>query len=349
MTHSKLEYIWIGGEGELRSKTKVVHKKVSTLDDVPSWNFDGSSTKQATGDDSEVFLKPVKISPDPFRDCESDYLVLCECYLPDGETPHETNNRYKANQVFQKCGDVGLRYGLEMEMGLLDLNTGKPLGMPSGFQVYPRSQGPYYCSVGANNAHARVFLEKALDNALKAGLNITGFNCEVLCGQAEIQVDGMGIDAADQHTLLRYISHRTGEQVGCLVTFEPKYFYDPEYAGDANSSGLHMNFSYYKMMNEPEEYKKAIERLSCKHKEFILISGKGNEKRLCGALETSNIDDFSSGVADRGSSIRIPRETDKNKKGYIEDRRPASSACPYQITSFHANVCILESSSCVSS
>lgn len=53
------EYVWIGGTGaDLRSKTKTLTKKPSKLEDLPVWNFDGSSTGQAPGNDSEVFLVP---------------------------------------------------------------------------------------------------------------------------------------------------------------------------------------------------------------------------------------------------------------------------------------------------
>ena len=41
---------------------------------------------------------------------------------------------------------------------------------------------------------------------------------------------------------------------------------------------------------------------------------------------------FSFGVANRTASIRIPRETDKNRYGYIEDRRPSGSANMYVVT-----------------
>lgn len=43
----------------------------------PIWNFDGSSTGQAPGDDSEVMLKPQAIYPDPFRGGDN-ILVICE-------------------------------------------------------------------------------------------------------------------------------------------------------------------------------------------------------------------------------------------------------------------------------
>jgi hypothetical protein len=42
------EYIWIGGENELRSKTRVF-TNYNKDDGFPDWDYDGSSTKQADG------------------------------------------------------------------------------------------------------------------------------------------------------------------------------------------------------------------------------------------------------------------------------------------------------------
>ena len=54
------------------------------------WSFDGSSTQQAEGNDSDCLLKPVAIFPDPDR--SNGYLVMTEVLNADG-SPHETNAR----------------------------------------------------------------------------------------------------------------------------------------------------------------------------------------------------------------------------------------------------------------
>ena len=87
-----------------------------------------------------------------------------------------------------------------------------------------------------------------------------------------------------------------------------------------------------------------IAKMEKKHKEHIAVYGADNEKRLTGRHETGHIDAFSSGVANRGASIRIPRQCAKDGFGYFEDRRPASNigtfshmnsanfTDPYQVT-----------------
>ncbi|HEY8029160.1 MAG TPA: glutamine synthetase beta-grasp domain-containing protein, partial [Gaiellaceae bacterium] len=94
MTKFKLEYIWLDGyepTPNLRSKTKIVaFAGTPTLDELPLWNFDGSSTRQAEGSSSDCFLQPVAAFPDPAR--ENALLVMCEVLLPDG-TLHPSNSR----------------------------------------------------------------------------------------------------------------------------------------------------------------------------------------------------------------------------------------------------------------
>ena len=75
---------------------------------------------------------------------------------------------------------------------------------------------------------------------------------------------------------------------------------------------------------------------------YFLISGKDNERRLTGLHETSSIHDFSAGVANRGCSIRIPRDCAEKKCGYLEDRRPSSNCDPYQVTDVLVKTCCLD-------
>ena len=79
-----VEYIWLGGGSgqyfsgfDLRSKTKTLDFVPTSPDDLPVWNYDGSSTEQAPGSDSEVLIKPVAMFEDPFRGAPHK-LVMCE-------------------------------------------------------------------------------------------------------------------------------------------------------------------------------------------------------------------------------------------------------------------------------
>lgn len=80
----------------------------------------------------------------------------------------------------------------------------------------------------------------------------------------------------------------------------------------------------------------AIEKLAKRHDYHIRMYdpnlGADNKRRLTGLHETSDIHTFSSGVAHRGASIRIPRQCAEDGKGYMEDRRPSSNCDPYSVT-----------------
>ena len=98
----KAEYIWTDGTEptpSLRSKTKVLPDGTT---DFPIWGFDGSSTNQAPGDNSDCVLKPVYTCPDPISGGDN-VLVMCEVFNCDG-TVHATNHRAKLRELSEKFG-----------------------------------------------------------------------------------------------------------------------------------------------------------------------------------------------------------------------------------------------------
>ena len=91
---------------------------VKSVEELPDWNYDGSSTGQAPGSDSEVIIKPRRIFPDPFRGGDN-IIVICDTYTPQG-VPLPTNHRAIAAEIFKHQPELEPWYGLEQVPTLSD-------------------------------------------------------------------------------------------------------------------------------------------------------------------------------------------------------------------------------------
>jgi len=320
----KLEYLWLDGctPTQIRSKTKVV-KEFGTKEEAPVWGFDGSSTQQAEGSDSDCVLKPVRVYPNPLDTNSS--IVLCEVWNVD-DTPHETNTRRKLEETLvDLCYDIDEWVGFEQEYTLYDLDTSKPLGWPDIGE--PPPQGDYYCgrNVGEN------IMKKHMNACIQAGISICGTNAEVMLGQWEYQIGAGGsIHMSDDLWVARWLMERICEHYHLSVSLHPKPI-----VGDWNGAGCHTNFSTSEMREEMggmAEILNACLKLKDTHREHIKVYGQDNEQRLTGEYETCSIDEFQYGVSDRGASIRIPWQVEKDGCGYLEDRRPSSNCDPYIVS-----------------
>merc|ERR1711964_228839 len=315
--------------GELRSKTKTLtgRSKVMSLKELPIWNYDGSSTGQAPTESSEVLIKPVRMCPDPFRR-GNNIIVFCETLNTDEQPLKPFNQRADAKKLFDMKLEMVPWFGIEQEYTLFQPDGETPLGFPK--VGAPPEQGQYYCSAGTGNAFGRMIADCHYRCCLYAGIQISGINAEVMPGQWEYQVGPcVGIDSGDHLWVSRYLMQRVCEDFSVIVSFDPKPI-----SGDWNGAGCHTNYSTEAMRNDGgfEVIIEACEKLREKHIEHQAAYGEGNERRLTGQHETAAYGDFSYGVANRGCSIRIPRETEANNKGYFEDRRPASNMDPYIVT-----------------
>ena len=356
------EYVWIDAFGGLRSKNRAIMFDVTNpehflcandyLSYISKWNFDGSSTGQAPTIDSEVILNPVRCFYDPFVPEDSsvmkgvNLLVLCDTYTETGK-PCSTNTRYPAKQIFDKDPSQKPWYGLEQEFFIIDCKNARPLGFPDPPAV-PRPQGPYYCSVGAENAFGRSLVNEAYRKCAKAGITVSGMNAEVAPGQWEIQVGPVeGIHIGDEIWMLRYILGRVGEQWSELngVTVKIDIGSKPVVNREDswNGSGMHVNFSTEEMRKDGgySTIIDSIKKLESKHQEHLSVYGEDNKHRLTGKNETSDPLKFTYSIGGRGSSVRIPTAVYKQKKGYFEDRRPSSSCDPYTVTSKIFETCCL--------
>jgi glutamine synthetase len=320
MSVYKAEYIWIDGKeptNHLRSKTKVV----PSGQEPPVWGYDGSSTNQAEGHDSDLVLQPVAVYPDPIRGGDNK-LVMNEVFHTD-MTPHVTNTRAALREVAEKYKKHECWFGLEQEYTYFD--GIKPLGWPD--QGFPAPQGGYYCGVGADEVFGREIVEAHLDACIDAGISISGINAEVMPAQWEFQIGPLGpLDVGDQMWVARWLLYRIAEDFGVSATLDPK-----PVKGDWNGAGCHTNFSTKSMREGYDDFDKAIKALEKNHDLHIKNYGDGVERRLTGLHETASYKEFSAGVSNRGASVRIPWQCARDKKGYIEDRRPNANMDPYVV------------------
>lgn len=349
-----LEYIWMDSTNEFRSKTRIsnIDKDKDVMEQLPVWNYDGSSTGQADGTDSEVFLIPSVIFKDPFRQSQnliheksthgkSNYLVWCEM-VDKNMVPLKNSNRTKALDIFKKFKDQEPWFGLEQEYFIIDPKTNLPLG----FDPDPNSnsnskkQGKYYCGVGADRAICRSIPETHLEYCLYAGIKICGLNGEVAPAQWEYQIGPcVGIDVSDHIWVSRYILNRIAETYGYNISYHPKPL---GIDSDWNGSGCHANFSTKSMRDDNgiKHIHTAINRLSKTHSKHMESYGEHNKLRMSGRHETSSYDKFTFGRANRGASVRIPNSVLNDSKGYFEDRRPSSNCDPYLVTSLIMETCM---------
>lgn len=328
----RAEYIWIDGQkptAKMRSKTRIIDGPVKSLEDIPLWGFDGSSTSQASTQHSDLNLKPVFYVPDPVRG-EPNVLVLCEVFLPDG-TPHPSNTRALLRKLAGEYSKEEALFGIEQEYTLYDINGVRPLRWPEA-AGFPAPQGRYYCGVGCDEVYGRGLIEAHTEACLRAGIAIDGTNGEVMPAQWEFQIGPiLAPDIGDHLWMARWLLYRLGEDLGISAKLNPKPI-----GGDWNGAGAHTNFST-KAMREPSEGLEVIDRaclkLSAFHAEHIKehVYGEDNHLRLTGQHETCDISAFRYGVGDRGASVRIPARVAKAECGYLEDRRPAANMDPYRV------------------
>jgi glutamine synthetase len=252
-------------------------------------------------------------------------LVMCDVLMPDQKTPHQSNSRASIPD------DADTWFGFEQEYFFF--KDGAPLGFPSG--GFPAAAGPvlHRRRLQERRLVAREIVEKHIDVCLDAGINIEGINAEVAKGQWEFQIFGKGSkNAADQMWVARYILSRLCEKYGIDIEWRCKPILGPSTprsTGTAPACTRTSRRSSCAKTGGKAYFEKLMAAFAKHMDEHIAVYGPENHLRLTGLHETQSIDKFTYGIADRGSSIRVPHSfINAGYKGYLEDRRPNSAADP---------------------
>ena len=324
-------YIWTDAAGKFRSKVRniLVHNPAEPNLPPPRWNYDGSSTGQATTEESEIDLVPIAC----YKGTTYTY-VLCATYKQNGHPTFENTFHLLSPAIQSWLADTAVRIAFEQEFFIYDARTNQPFMYETWKD---KKQGEFYCSVGTGgNGFIERYVAEVFERGLDLGLRLTGYNLEVAPAQGEIQVDAPAMRAAHDLTMLRYLLWEVLAKYELYPVFDPKPL-GPEW----NGSGLHTNVSTLQTMTPTTGWDKIIrimKQLENKHRVWIPALGSGNEARLTGLHETSSLEKFTWGVGSRAASVRIPNTTHANRYGYFEDRRPAANADPYTIVWHYAQL-----------
>ena len=328
MTKYKLEYIWLDGYTpvpNLRGKTQIKEfDSFPTLEQLPLWGFDGSSTMQAEGHSSDCVLKPVAVYPDGAR--TNGVLVMCEVMMPDGKTPHATNKR--ATILDDRRRLVRLRAGVL-------LLQGRPSARLPRQTAIPRRRAPTTpASATRTSATSPARSSRSISTSASPPASTTKASTP-----RWPRASGNSRSSARAP---RRPPTRCGWPATSCMRLTEKYGIDIEFhckpLGDTdwNGSGMHANFSttYMREVGGKDYFEALMKAFEKNLKDHIAVYGPDNDKRLTGKHETAPWNKFSYGVADRGASIRVPHcFVNNGYKGYLEDRRPNSQGDPYQIAS----------------
>lgn len=112
-----------------------------------------------------------------------------------------------------------------------------PFGWPKDGQ--PGPQGPYYCSVGFENAYGRGIAEAHYRACLYSDIPISGINGEVMPGQWEYQVGPcVGINGPDDLVMSRFLLQRVAEDLQVAVSLDPKVSLEEEGERDRERENL---------------------------------------------------------------------------------------------------------------
>lgn len=333
-------YVWVAGDGSMRSA-------VFTCEGQPTiQRFDASATRQASTDNADLFLVPVRQYAESYLYDLTEFgsaIVLCEVQTADG-TPHATNTRADLRKFLEKNKNLsGVKVGFEQDFLLIDPDTRQPYGWPKGkndkgeeIVMFPGPQGRYY---GGNGDFARGqrLVDSFYESCNWKNLPMRSYNAGICLSQwSYVTRETSILDACDDLIMRRFILEKKVEEETdprCVVSYTPKSFPGTDWNGNGCTFRIYLD-NYTKSSGNASLAKAICETIGEDHREHMAVYGAGNEQRLVGKSGgISDYNKFTWGFGDRTASVCVPTiPTDISAAKdflFIEDRRPGAIVDPY--------------------
>lgn len=338
-------YIWIAGDGSIRNAR---FKTRGTLPRVQ--RFDGSATKQASTDNSDLFLEPIKYWNDSFYLGASDTkegsgIALCEVRTADG-TPHASNSRADLRKFLDKNPTLfdKVKIGMDQDIMLINPDTRQPYRWRNGKNekgeeqvMFPGPQGRYYGGTG-DFVRGRGVVDSFVDRLYYRDIFVKSCISGICLSQWTYSLEETDVmTACDNLILSRYLLESTAEDQDsprCVISYQPKSFPGTDWNGNGCNFRVYLE-NYTKSNGNAGLAKTICESIGEDHREHMAAYGAGNETRLVG--KTGGISDynkFSWGFGDRTASVCVPTVPiigNSSDFVYFEDRRPGGNVDPYAV------------------
>lgn len=318
-----VDYVWIDEQLELKSSlstitisgnySKMQQESKHLLKLIPDHIY------------KELVCKPKKVILDPLRNNTFssnilNLIVLCDCYRSVFVEPLKTNHRSIIEPIFDKYKHLEIEFGFDQEYFFVDRDTGKPFSYTKNI-MDDTIFNDIECSIDGRFIFGTNIAEEHYSICLQAGIPMGGLHSGAISGQWLYKLSfSRGLDAADCLWLSRYLLYRVADKYNVGLSFHPYPIND-----NLIPARCYVHFSTNLMRNGSvgktglEFIKNAIIKLSKTHSE----SKSYNKNKNLGV--------FTWGTGCKEYSINIPLETERNKKGFIIDKRPVSNCDPYGV------------------